>query len=133
MSDRAPLMPSTANEKLTWFDRFATMVSSWVSRAWFFATCVLVVLLWLPSYFLVGSLDTYQLLINTFTTIVTYLLVALIQNTQSRDNKAIHRKLNAIADALADLMESQRGDDPTLCHDVSELRRAVGLEQREGS
>jgi low affinity Fe/Cu permease len=42
---------------------------------------------WAPSYFLVGNFDTYQLIINTPTTIITFLLVALLQNTQKRGSK----------------------------------------------
>jgi low affinity Fe/Cu permease len=59
--------------------------------------------------------------------------VALLQNTESRDMAALHRKLNAVADGLADLMESQQDIDPTLVKDIQELREAVGLEHREGS
>ena len=75
-----------------------------MSRAWFFVMCVLLVVLWAPSYFLLGELNTWQLIINTITTIVTFLLVALLQNTQKRADEAVQHKLNAIADALSDLM-----------------------------
>lgn len=130
-SEEQPLRPSQADE-LTRFDRFATAVSSRVARAWFFALCVVVVLVWAPT-FVFFTVDIYQLLINTFTTIVTFLLVALLQNTQSRDSKAIHRKLNAIAEGLADLMEAHQRDDDTLRTDLEELRQSVGLEHREGT
>ena len=66
-------------------------------RAWFFA---------LASCWPSSSLDTWQLVINTATTIVTFLLVALLQNSQWRGAEASSRKLNAIADGLADTMES---------------------------
>lgn len=119
---------------LSWFDRLATWVSTKVvAKAWFFAGCVLMVLIWAPSYFVFGNVDTWQLVINTATTIITFLLVALLQNTQSRADKALQQKLNAIADGLADLMESHMDSDPTMEMDVRELREAVGLEQREGS
>jgi len=58
----------------------------------------------LPSYFLLGKLNTWQLIINTLTTIVTFLLVALPQNAQKRVDDAVQHKLNAIADGLANLM-----------------------------
>ncbi len=128
----APLRPSDATPPGL-FDRFSSAVAARVARAWFFAACVASVLVWAPTYFLIGSVDTYQLIINTGTTIVTYLLVALLQNTQSRDSKAIHRKLNAIADALADLMEANQVMDSSLARDIVELRQAVGLEHREGT
>lgn len=118
---------------LSRFDRLANAVSNVTAKAGFFGLCVLVVLLWAPSYFLFGTIDTWQLVINTFTTIVTFLLVALLQNTQRRSEKALHVKLDAIAEGLADLMESQEPEDPSLVGDVAELRRAVGIEHREGT
>ncbi len=129
---RGALRPSEAAGP-GWFDRLSTAVADTVARGWFFALCVLLVIVWAPSYFLFRSVDTWQLIINTATTIVTFLLVALLQNTQSRDTKAIHRKLNAIADGLADLMDANVGSDSTLKRDIEELRAAVGLEHREGS
>ncbi len=89
--------------------------------------------LWLPSYFLLADLNTWQLIINTLTTIVTFLMVALLQNTQTRAEAALQQKLNAIADALADLMGELSEDHPSLAKDRRELAEAVGLEQREST
>lgn len=113
------------------FDRFASTVSTWVSRAWFFVACVLLVVIWAPSIVML-DVDTWQLIINTVTTIITFLLVALLQNTQTRSDAAIQKKLNAIADALADLMDAA-GSDSRLRHDRRELLWAVGLEDREST
>ncbi len=66
------------------FKRFAEAVAKQVSTAWFFSACVLLVLLWLPSYFLINNVDTWQLIINTVTTIITFLMVALLQNSQEQ-------------------------------------------------
>jgi Low affinity iron permease len=79
--------------------------------------------------------DKYQLEINTTTTIITFLLVALLQNSQTRDDQATQHKLNALADGLADLMThvSDRAGDDTLRRDIAELRAAVGLEDREST
>lgn len=126
-------MPSDVTDQVGVFDRFAGRASRFASRPWFFALCVLLVLIWAPSYFLIGDLDTWQLIINTATTIVTFLLVALLQNTQTRSDRAVQDKLNAIADGLADLMTAAAGDKPHLHHDVRELRQAVGLEDREST
>lgn len=115
------------------FDRLATVVSDQVSRAWFFALCVLLVLLWVPSILVIRTVDTWQLIINTMTTIVTFLLVALLQNTQKRSDRAMQQKLNAIVEALADLMEAGQIADPSLVGDVKTLRLAAGLEDREGT
>jgi low affinity Fe/Cu permease len=83
---------------------------------------------WAPSIYLLHSVSIWQLIINTITTIITFLLVALLQNTQERSNNAIQGKLNAVADALSDFMKAQGLDK-----DAEELRSAVGLEDRESS
>jgi low affinity Fe/Cu permease len=130
-----PTMPSEVTGRLSIFDRFATHASEFVSRPWFFVVCVLLVLLWAPSYFLLRTLDTWQLIINTVTTIVTFLLVALLQNTQKRADDAVQHKLNAIADGLADLMDhmADRDERRELRDEMLELRDAVGLEDRESA
>lgn len=73
------------------------------------------------------------MIINTATTIITFLLVALLQNTQTRNDMATQHKLNAIADGLADLMKHVGQDDARVARDIRELRTAVGLEEREGT
>jgi low affinity Fe/Cu permease len=65
-----------------------------------------------PSFLLLPDVDTWQLIINTITTIVTFLLVALLQNTQKRADEAVQHKLNAVADGLADLMEALAEEHP---------------------
>ncbi len=115
--------PSSANGL---FDRFAEKASEFVSHAAFFIACVVLVVVWVPSYFVLGNLNTWQLVINTATTIVTFLLVALLQNTQRRSDMAVHRKLDALAEGLADLMEDISGKEST---DIADLREAVGTEQ----
>lgn len=130
-------MPSSVDEEVGWFDRFAGVVSQHASRAWFFAACVLIVVVWAPSYFVFGSIDTWQLVINTLTTIITFLMVALLQNSQARSDAATQKKLNAIADGLADFMECYANDNhdssDEIRMDVRELKSAVGLEDREST
>lgn len=123
-------MPSQNRERPSLFDRFADTVAAFTSRAWFFAACMLLVALWLPSYWLAGSLDTWQLLINTPTTIVTFLLVALQANAQKRADDAAQQKLNAIAAYLADGAQASYDE---LQANADELRAAVGLEHAERS
>jgi hypothetical protein len=134
---RSPLeeacLPSDVTGSLSFFDRFADQANRFVSRALFFSLCLLLVIVWLPSYFIFRNLDTWQLIINTITTIVTFLLVALLQNTQTRADAAIQHKLNAIADGLADLMAAGSASTPRLEKDLVELRAAVGLENRESA
>lgn len=122
-------MPSEIDEHISIFDRLADSASRFFSQAPFFAVCVLTVVIWAFSYFLIRDLDTWQLIINTGTTIVTFLMVALLNNSQHRADKAIQHKLNAIADGMADMMSQ----DPNLDGDGAELRHAVGLEGRESS
>ncbi len=117
--------------KSSLFDRLAESASEFASHAVFFIACLLLVVVWVPSYFVFGSLNTWQLVINTATTIVTFLLVALLQNSQRRNELAVHAKLDALADGLADLMEHISSDDESLRHDMVDLRRAVGIEQTD--
>jgi hypothetical protein len=128
-----PRRPTQVMPHLSVFDRFASAAGRLVAGAWFFAFCLGLVIVWAPSFLLLRSIDTWQLIINTVTTIVTFLLVALLQNTQTRADEAVQDKLNEIADALGDLMESLADERPDLHTDVRELRAAVGLEQRESS
>ena len=128
-------MPSEVSSEVGFFDRFANAAANVASRAVFFALCVALVVIWVPSVLVIRDIDTWQLIINTATTIVTFLLVALLQNTQTRSDQAVQHKLNAIADGLADLMAktSPRDDSDGLETDVVELRAAVGLEEREST
>ncbi len=73
--------------KKGYFDRFAQRSAELVSKAPFFTFCVLLVVVWAPTIVLV-DFDTWQLLINTPTTIITFLLVALLQNTQPAPQRA---------------------------------------------
>src|ERR1700739_3226273 len=106
----APERPSQVSVRRSVFDKFATHTSQWVSKGWFFTICVLVVGLWVPTLWALHSVDTWQLAVNTVTTIITFLLVVLLQNTQSRADKAVQQTLNAVADALWDLM-GELGDE----------------------
>jgi hypothetical protein len=132
--DDHALMPTEVRGELGLFDRFAGWASDIVGRATFFSFCVLLVVVWAPTILVLRSVDTWQLVINTITTIITFLMVALLQNRQTRSDEAVQHKLNAIADGLADLMSHHAGDpDRDLESDLAELRAAVGLENRESS
>ena len=111
------------------FDRFAAASSNVASGAVFFIACVALVVIWAPSYFIFRDLNTWQLVINTATTIVTFLLVALLQNSQRRVEEAVNQKLDALADGLADLMEHIGGKDSELAQDIEDLKTAVGIDQ----
>ena len=129
------LMPTDVSSRVGFFDRFAGWAALVASRATFFAFCVLLIILWAPSILFLRSVDTWQLIINTATTIITFLMVALLQNSQTRSDQAVQHKLNAIADGLADVMAhlSAGTKDNSLELDLEELRAAVGLEEREST
>jgi low affinity Fe/Cu permease len=83
-----------------WFGEFAAFASGWLGSKWAFSWAVLVIVVWAASGYLFHYSDTWQLVINTGTTIVTFLMVFLIQNTQNRDARAINLKLNELIRAV---------------------------------
>jgi len=78
------------------FRKFAHVVSNIVGTPWIFILAVTIVVVWAISGPMFHFSDTWQLVINTGTTIITFLMVFLIQNTQNRDAKAIHLKLDEL-------------------------------------
>ena len=82
------------------FRVFARNASVALGSAWAFAGAMLVILAWILTGPMFHFSDTWQLVINTATTIVTFLMVFLIQNTQNRDAKAVHLKLDELIRAL---------------------------------
>jgi low affinity Fe/Cu permease len=84
------------------FRIFARKSSAVLGSPWAFATAILIILVWAVTGPTFHYSDTWQLIINTGTTIVTFLMVFLIQNTQNRDGKAVHLKLDEIIRALQD-------------------------------
>ena len=82
------------------FRVFAHRSSVMLGSAWAFSGAVLVILVWIVTGPTFHFSDTWQLIINTATTVVTFLMVFLIQNTQNRDAKAMHLKLDELIRAL---------------------------------
>ncbi len=81
-------------------ERVALRATSWAGSSWAFASAVSVVLAWIVTGPLFGYSDTWQLVINTATTITTFLMVFLIQRSQNKDALALQLKLNEIVAAL---------------------------------
>ena len=111
MAEKPVLMPSDVSTRVGFFDRFAGVTARIASRAAFFTFCVVLVVVWAPTLLLLRDVDTWQLIINTVTTIVTFLMVALLQNSQTRSDLAVQHKLNAIADGLGDLRRGERAEE----------------------
>lgn len=82
------------------FRIFARTTSAVLGSAWAFVTALLIIIVWAATGPTFHYSDTWQLIINTGTTIVTFLMVFLIQNTQNRDAKAVHLKLDELIRAL---------------------------------
>jgi len=82
------------------FHVFATQAANWVGTKWAFLGALLVIVLWILTGPYFHYSDTWQLIINTGTTVVTFLVVFLIQNTQNRDARAIHLKLDEIIKSI---------------------------------
>lgn len=82
------------------FGRFAASASGWLGSKWAFAGAGIVIVIWAAVGPIFHFSDTWQLVINTGTTIVTFLMVFLIQNTQNRDARAINLKLNELIRAI---------------------------------
>ena len=91
---------------------------------------MVVIVLWLVSAPLWADLKTWQYVIHTVTSLITLLLLALLENAGRRGEEAAQEKLNVIAEALAALMESRAAEDPKLADAARRLSEAVGLEER---
>jgi low affinity Fe/Cu permease len=84
----------------TWFSGVASAAAQVVGSAWIFFVAIGTIIVWAITGPMFHFSDTWQLIINTGTTIITFLMVFLIQNTQNRDAKAIHLKLNELIHAV---------------------------------
>jgi low affinity Fe/Cu permease len=120
-----------ANMKQDIFTRFTTKVSTVLGHAWVFITALIVLALWGLSGPLLGFTDTWQLIINTSTTIITFLMVFIIQNTQNRDSLATNLKLDAMMKKLGisdkDLLDAEDSSDKSL---EERLRRVQNSSSR---
>jgi low affinity Fe/Cu permease len=84
----------------TFFARLARYATEWSGSTTAFGLAILLIVLWAASRPLWESFDTWQLVINTLTTIITFLMVFLIQRAQNKDSRALHLKLNELVAAV---------------------------------
>lgn len=100
------------------FTKFTTAISTWLGRPLVFVGALAILILWGVSGPILGFSDTWQLIINTSTTIITFLMVFVIQNTQNRDNLAMNIKQDAIMRKLGidddELIEAEDHSDKKL-------------------
>ncbi|MFZ0139535.1 MAG: low affinity iron permease family protein [Aeromicrobium sp.] len=112
------------------FERFVEAIQQRVSRAPFFFVCLFIVIAWLVSAPFWVDLKAWQVAIHTVASVLSLLLLVLLENAGRRSEEAAQEKMNVLAEALAALMESQARHDPELDESVRKLREAVGLEER---
>lgn len=87
------------NKKKTlsgWFDGFANKITHITGSPWAFAVAAIIIIVWAATGPIFGYSDTWQLVVNTGTTIVTFLMVFVIQQSQNKDTMALHLKLNEL-------------------------------------
>ena len=129
-TDRPARDARKAGDDRTRIDEFVQAVYERVSRPRYFVLTVVVVAAWFLSAPLWADLKAWEIAIHTVASVVSLLLLALLENAGRRAEEAAQEKLNVIAEALAALMDSQAGQDPELGEAAERLRDAVGLEER---
>jgi low affinity Fe/Cu permease len=120
----------TRGDRRSRFDRFVQATYLRVSQAPFFFVCTGIVAVWLVSLPLWTDLKEWQTAIHTVASVLTLLLVVLLENAGRRTDEASQEKLNVVAEALVELMTSGARNDPDLRDAAERLREAVGLEER---
>jgi low affinity Fe/Cu permease len=118
MTKTKKAQPEVNSRIIDAFSVFARSTSAVLGSAWAFTVALLVIVIWVVTGPAFHFSDTWQLIINTGTTIVTFLMVFLIQNTQNRDAKAVHLKLDELIRALRgarnDLVDMEKMSDEEL-------------------
>ncbi len=122
-----------------WFTRFAAATANWAGTSSAFVIAFLVVVVWAATGPLFNYSDTWQLVINTGTTIITFLMVFLIQNTQNRDTEALQIKLDellravgAARNTMIDLEELDDEELESIREDYLELARKAKAKLKRG-
>ncbi len=118
------------NDGRSVFEKFVEAVHSRVSQAPFFLVCLGIVILWGLSAPLWPDLKEWQVAIHTISSVLALLLLVLLENSGRRAEEASQEKLNVLAEALAELMESHSRNDKELEGATRKLREAIGLEER---
>lgn len=121
------------------FGKFAAGASTWFGSKWAFVGAIVIIVVWALTGPVFHYSDTWQLVINTGTTIITFLMVFIIQNTQNRDARAINLKLDelihAIGNARNQMMDIENLSDAELdvIHEKFTQLRADCAEEDDGN
>lgn len=107
------------------FTRFATTLAAWTGQPVSFILAVSFILLWAFSGPIFGFSDTWQLVVNTATTIITFMMVFLIQNAQNRDAAAMQAKLDELIRAASNARDTFVGIEHLTEAELEKLRRAL--------
>ena len=118
---------------MNFFDRVAACVARAMGHASAFALACLVILVWSALGPFLGFSDTWQLIINTGTTIITFLMVFLIQNTQNRDAAAMQAKLDELLRAVSKARDQFIGVEHLTEREIEMIRRALEREAKDPS
>ena len=129
MRDDPPTSPTDVTDETTWFDRAADHTSHAVAKPPFFVASLGIVVAWVFWGFVSDFSHRWVDALVILVSLVTFLMVALLQNEGWRNAKATQRKLNAMSAALAELMAKTDVDD----EHVDQLDAAVGVEKREST
>lgn len=113
------------------FTRFANAVAHAAGRPSAFVVCCLIILVWAITGPIFHYSDTWQLIINTGTTIITFLMVFLIQNTQNRDGAALQAKLDELIRATEDARNALIGIERLPEEELEEIREECEAEVKE--
>jgi low affinity Fe/Cu permease len=110
------------------FTRFTSSIAMSLGHAWVFVVALAILIIWALSGPLLGFSDTWQLIINTSTTIITFLMVFIIQNTQNRDSLALNLKLDVMMKKMGlgekDLLKAEEESDKKLKHKVEKEQKS---------
>lgn len=129
-TDRTEAAEERGHDHRDLFERFVEVVNQVVGRAPFFTVIVVVLVAWAVSLPLWASVTKWELALHTGSSIISLVLLVLLENSGRRSEEAMQEKLNVLAEGLSDLMASRAVDDPSLEESVTKLREAVGLETR---
>jgi low affinity Fe/Cu permease len=117
------------------FRKFSSATSAAMGSAWAFMAALLIIVIWAFTGPMFNYSDTWQLVINTGTTIITFIMVFLIQNTQNRDAKVIHLKLDELLRALhaarTNFAELERLSDDELAKYEAEFLEICARERKK--